>query len=464
MIQAVSWSVIEVAMKYVIPIALLISLATACTADVNPDYEQEINDAEFYHRSVKQLTDVIVHDIFSPPQAGRIYAYAGLAGYEAVATGDPNWQSLAGQITDLTEVPQPADDQVINHNIAAISAMLKTGKSLIFSGDRIEDFEESLMEELEAIQAPAGLIEDSWSYGEQVADHIIEWTKADNYAQSRSFPKFTITGEPGRWEPTPPDYMPGIEPSWSTIRTLTLDSAAQFKPLPPTAFSTDQSSQWWEEVLEVYGALQVEDEAELAERQAIAEFWDCNPYAMQHRGHLMFATKKISPGGHWINITGIAARKAEADFGSTAAAYALVGIALHDAFISCWDEKYRSALVRPETFINEHIDPEWMPLLQTPPFPEHTSGHSVVSRASAIILTDFFGENFAFDDDSEVEFGLPIRSYPSFLIASEEAAVSRLYGGIHYRPAIDYGLTQGESVGLHVLEQLDMRGQYSEIK
>ncbi|MEM1281160.1 MAG: vanadium-dependent haloperoxidase, partial [Cyanobacteria bacterium P01_H01_bin.152] len=255
---------------------------------------------------------------------------------------------------------------------------------------------------------------------------------------------------------------PGIEPSWSKIRTLTLDSAAQFKPLPPTTFSTDPNSQWWTEVMEVYEALQVADEAELAERQAIAEFWDCNPYAMQHRGHLMFATKKISPGGHWINITGIAAREAEADFSSTVAAYALVGIALHDAFISCWDEKYRSALVRPETFINEYIDQEWMPLLQTPPFPEHTSGHSVVSRASAIVLTDFFGDGFAFDDDSEVEFGLPIRSYPSFLVASEEAAVSRLYGGIHYRPAIDYGLTQGEAIGQHVLEELDMRGQYSE--
>lgn len=449
-------------MKTAIPFACLFLLITACSEDINPDYEQDINDAEFYHRSVKQLTDVIVHDIFSPPQAGRIYAYAGLAGYEAMAAGAPNWQSLAGQITDLTEVPLPYEEELVNYNLASLAAMLKTGRSLIFSGERIDEFESQLLKELEDMRPPAGLIEDSWAYGTRVAAHIMEWAKDDNYAESRSFPKFTITGEPGRWEPTPPDYMPGIEPSWSKIRTLTLDSAAQFKPLPPTTFSTDPNSQWWTEVIEVYEALQVADEAELAERQAIAEFWDCNPYAMQHRGHLMFATKKISPGGHWINITGIAAREAEADFSSTIAAYSLVGIALHDAFISCWDEKYRSALVRPETFINEYIDQEWMPLLQTPPFPEHTSGHSVVSRASAIVLTDFFGDGFAFDDDSEVEFGLPIRSYPSFLVASEEAAVSRLYGGIHYRPAIDYGLTQGEAIGQHVIAQLDMRGQYSE--
>jgi hypothetical protein len=179
---------------------------------------------------------------------------------------------------------------------------------------------------------------------------------------------------------------------------------------------------------------------------------------------MMFATKKISPGGHWVNITAIASRKAKADFAQTAEAYALVSMAMHDGFISCWDEKYRSSLVRPETFINRHLDEEWLPLLQTPPFPEHTSGHSVVSRACAIVLTDLYGDNFAFTDDSEVEYDLPERSYTSFLAASEEAAVSRLYGGIHYRPAIDYGVTQGEAVGRHLLSKLHPGGAISKKK
>ena len=171
----------------------------------------------------------------------------------------------------------------------------------------------------------------------------------------------------------------------------------------------------------------------------------------------MHATKKITPGGHWMSIAGIASRKADATFSKSVEAYALTSIALFDAFISCWDEKYRSVLVRPETVINENIDQDWVPLLQTPPFPEHTSGHSVISRAAALALTDIYGDNFSFSDDTEVQYGLPIRSFTSFKHASEEAAVSRLYGGIHYRPAIDYGVAQGEQVGKFVIENLDIR-------
>jgi len=132
-------------------------------------------------------------------------------------------------------------------------------------------------------------------------------------------------------------------------------------------------------------------------------------------------------------------------------------LALMDAFISCWDEKYRSNLVRPETVINQQLDPESKPALQTPPFPEYTSGHSVISTASALTLTDIFGENFAYEDDVEVEYGLPARSFNSFLAASQEAAVSRLYGGIHYRPAIDLGVEQGKDVGKFILDNLDTR-------
>ena len=131
----------------------------------------------------------------------------------------------------------------------------------------------------------------------------------------------------------------------------------------------------------------------------------------------------------------------------TAETYAMTSIALFDGFISCWDEKYRSNLVRPETVINRKIDEDWLPHLQTPPFPEYTSGHSVVSTAAAVTLTNIYGDKFAFVDSTEVEYGLPPRSFTSFLDASQEAAVSRLYGGIHYRPAIDYGVDQGREVG-----------------
>ncbi|MBC6993541.1 vanadium-dependent haloperoxidase [Neolewinella lacunae] len=431
-------------------------LFLACGEDVNPNYPEEVAAPEFYHRAVKQLTDVIVHDIFSPPVAARIYSYSNIAGYEALAAGDPSMPSLAGQIPHLSPVPAPPAGVEISHPIAALAAQLKTGKSMIFSEEKMEVFEDTLFQEIAAIGVPEDVMAASLAYGRQVADHIIEWYGGDNYKQTRTFPKYSISNDVSKWQPTPPDYMDGIEPSWMKIRTFALDSASQFRPLPPTPYSESKDSKWYQEVMEVYEAMRTTDTTELAERINIAKFWDCNPYVSHHIGHVMFATKKITPGGHWINITAIAARQAKADLATTTRAYATVSMALHDGFISCWDEKYRSRLLRPETFINRHIDEEWRPLLQTPPFPEHTSGHSVISRASATVLTHIFGDNFAFTDDSEVEFDLPARDFPSFLAASEEAALSRLYGGIHYRPAIDYGMVQGEAVGKHLLERIQL--------
>lgn len=433
-----------------------------CGEDVNPNYQREVADPAFFHRSVKQLTDVIVHDIFSPPVASRIYAYSSIAGYEAMAAGDASLQSLANQIPHFSPAPPPPTGVEIAHPIAAVAAQLKVGKSLIFSEVKMDDFKTNLYAEIEQIGVPAEVFEASVAYGESVADHVIDWYGGDMYKQTRTFPKYSITDDESKWQPTPPDYMDGIEPSWMKIRPFTLDSADQFRPLPPTEYSLDPDSRWMKEVMEVYTVFEGVDETENAERQAIAQFWDCNPYVSHTVGHLMFATKKITPGGHWVNIAAITAKKADADFTRTLETYAMVSIAMYDAFISCWDEKYRSNLVRPETFINRHIDQDWRPLLQTPPFPEHTSGHSVVSRACAVVLTDLYGDNFAFDDDSEEEYDLPTRSYPSFLAASEEAALSRLYGGIHYRPAIEYGITQGEAVGKHVLERIDTRVKITE--
>ena len=200
----------------------------------------------------------------------------------------------------------------------------------------------------------------------------------------------------------------------------------------------------------------IADEGDASEEIKIAQFWDCNPYVSVTRGHLMFATKKITPGAHWIGIVKIATRKTASDFDRTLYAYTKTSMAIADAFISCWDEKYRSNLIRPETLINQHIDDSWKPVLQTPPFPEYTSGHSVVSGAASIALTDVFGEGFAFDDDTEVPYGLPVRSFTSFEHAADEAAISRMYGGIHYRAAVEVGVEQGRNLGTYIMNKVIM--------
>lgn len=434
-------------------ILILSSLFWTCNP-VSPNYQEETADPAYFHETMQQLTDVIVHDVFSPPVASRIYAYSSLAAYEVMAQ-DPNnnYLSLGDQLNAYSQAPQPEAGQEYCFPVASLNAFLIVGKALIFSEQMMDTFSARLMEDMVAIGIPKAVFQRSLDYGAEVADHILAYVDTDNYKETRTYPKFASNDDPTRWQPTPPDYMDGIEPHWRSIRPFVLDSATQFVPPPPTPFNLEEGSPFYKEVMEVYQALEAEDKAE---RIAIAEFWDCNPYVSHHTGHVMYATKKITPGGHWIGIVKVASQKAEADFMKTLEAYTLTSIALADAFISCWDEKYRSNLVRPETIINRHFDEEWRPALQTPPFPEYTSGHSVISRAAATALTSIFGANFSYDDTTEVPYGLPVRSYTSFFHASEEAAISRLYGGIHYSPAIYNGVAQGEEVGRFIVSQIQM--------
>jgi hypothetical protein len=211
-------------------------------------------------------------------------------------------------------------------------------------------------------------------------------------------------------------------------------------------------------MMEVYEVDKLKDPV----KQEIANFWDCNPFAVQQIGHVEFGLKKISPGGHWVGITGIVCRQRKFSLEQTVMAHALVSIGLADAFISCWDEKYRSNRVRPEHVIQKLIDPAWRPLLQTPPFPEYVSGHSVASNAAAVILASIFGDATAFNDDTETEFGLKARKFSSFSAAAAEASISRLYGGIHYRDAIDQGVWQGEQIGKFMIAK--MPAQFAAMK
>ncbi len=440
-------------MRTTIYIALLIGWSLYSCTQQNVDYQAAAANAGFFHQAETDLTDIMVHDIFSPPVASRVYAYTNIAAYEVMQQSSDAYQSLAGQLTGLTPPPQPEAGKEISYPLAATEAFLHMKRKLVFSEEKIKAFEDTIYGQFRATGIPEEVFANSIAFGNAVGEHISAWANQDNYKQTRTFPRYDVTGSTGRWTPTPPDYMDAIEPHWNKIRPFVIDSATQFIPVRPTAFDMNKEGKFYDELMEVYDAVK----NRTPETEEIAKFWDCNPFATQHIGHVTFAIKKISPGGHWMGISGLALRKEKADFNECVAVYTYVAIALADGFISCWDEKYRSNLIRPETVINEHVDPEWRPLLQTPPFPEYTSGHSVISTAAATVLTDWFGDNFAFTDSVELAFDLGIRSYPSFLKASQEAAVSRLYGGIHYRPAIDEGIAQGKKVGNYVVDHVQLR-------
>ena len=425
----------------------------SCSETNNINYKEQLSDPELFQAAMQNLTDIVVYDIFSPPVASRVYLYPSVAAYEIMAYfNSDNFNSLKDQVNELQDIPIPENPN-IDSNLAAIFSFNQVGKALIFSEKKMEIFETNFNNKLKDFGVPSRVIKASKEYAEKVSKSILDWASKDMYSQTRTFPKYSILEGDRFWKPTPPDYMDGIEPHWPKIRTMVLDSSNQFPPKDPIPFDLKKGSPFHKQLMEVY---QVTNS--LTEEQTnIAKFWDCNPYVSHHKGHAMFATKKITPGGHWIGITAVATRKAKSSFEDTINAYVNVSIALFDAFIGCWDEKWETLVVRPETLINQYYDEEWLPLLQTPPFPEYTSGHSVISRAAALTLTDLFGENFDFVDTTEVSYGLPSRSYKSFINASEEAAISRLYGGIHYMMAITEGVAQGQNVGDFIVKNIQTK-------
>lgn len=443
-------------MRGIVPILLLatVALPVGCVM-VARDAPPKRQESELLHEAMHQLTSVMVYDIFSPPQASRVYAYASIAAYETLRQARPEYGTLAGQVNGLTPVPAAEANAEYSFPLAGIHAFMTVGRALTFSQPRMDSLRSAMDARIRGGRSgiSASVYERSIAYGDRVAQHILAWASKDQFIQTRGYPKYSVTSVPGRWIPTPPAYIDAVEPNWAALRPFVMDSSSQFRPPPPPAFDMTVGSPFFKDVKEVLDArTHLTDE-----QRAIAAFWDCNPYVMHVQGHAMFATKKITPGGHWMSIVTIAARTADVDILESSEAYARTAIALADGFISAWEEKYRSRLVRPETVINGYLDESWEPLLQTPPFPEYPSGHSVVSNAAAMVLAKQFGSQFAFVDSSEVEYGLPVRSFASFEAAAAEAAISRLYGGIHYRPAIDEGAVQGRAVGTLVNARVHTR-------
>lgn len=434
---------------YFMAACLLVLLASCGTQQ---DHTKYTNDPLLYCKTVKQLNNVVLENNFPPMIASRNYVYANIAAYEAIAAGDNRFVSLAGQIRHLPALPR-LDTADVDFHFASLLAFCKVGEAVTFPEGSMKEYVDKIKHEADSAGMPEKVMKASQAFADGVAAHILAWSKGDNYAQTRSASKFTVTEEPGRWIPTPPMYASAIEPHWMKIRPMVLDSCSLFRcPAPPKYDTVKKDGDFYKAVLEVKRV----GDSLTEEQKHIADFWDDNPFKMNVQGHVMFATKKFSPAGHWMNIVGIASQKANADFATTVCAYTETAIALFDGFIGCWDEKYRSNYVRPETVINR-FDAMWRPYIQTPPFPSYPSGHSVISAAAAEVMTSMYGDNLSFTDTSLLEFGIKSRQIESFRKAAIEAGMSRLYGGIHYRFDLDEGNKMGIAIGNLVVQRLKMR-------
>ncbi len=419
------------------------------------EYTNAFSNPILFSRTVKELNNVVMQNNFPPIIASRNYAYASIAAYETMVLGDGRYQSLAGQIRHLPALPKQ-DTSGVNFQYASLLAFCKVGQAVTFPEGSMKEYVARLDSIANACNMPDAMKKASKRLGDSVASHILRWSKKDHYAQTRTAEKYNVTNEEGRWVPTPPSYAQALEPHWNEIRTMVMDSASQFMPPRPPVFDMkNKESKYYQEVMAVKNA----GDSLTDEQKHIAEFWDDLGTRMNVEGHVMFVTKKFSPPGHWMNIVGIAAKTANADFSTTVCAYAKTAIAVFDAFIQCWDEKFRSNTVRPETVINKYIDDEWRPYLQTPPFPEYTCGHSTVSSSAAEALTSMFGDRFNYTDTSELEFGIRNRSFTSFRQAAEENNWARFYGGIHFHNSCIVSTEYGKKVGELVNERLKMKKQ-----
>lgn len=400
------------------------------------------------------LSMVMMHDVVNPPAASRFYSYALLGAYEITSQHDTAIIPLSKLIKDYKPSAITSNRKKYDYRIAAVYSVLETGKRMLPSGFMLQEQQDKYISSLKKNNIPKNIIDASVEVANAVSQNIVAYAKTDGYGDLSAKLRYTPLKGEGYWYPTPPAYIEAVEPNWRIIRPMLIDSCNQFPPLPPHEFSKDTTSVFYSMAKEVYDI----SKHLSPEQLHIASFWDCNPFVVNTSGHMSIGYKKISPGGHWMNITGIACRKANLGFDDAVVLHTLVSVALVDAFISCWDEKYRSNRIRPETFINRHLDMHWQPLLQTPPFPEYTSGHSVISTAAAEVLSYFLGSNFSFTDDSEIIFDIQERSFTSFRLAAEEAAVSRLYGGIHFKDAIVNGQAQGKAIGLKAVEKIEQAG------
>jgi hypothetical protein len=230
---------------------------------------------------------------------------------------------------------------------------------------------------------------------------------------------------------------------------MVFDSLSSIKALPNVLFSEKKNSIYYKNAMDIYNLSKKISKDQIH----IAMFWDCNPNITVSNGHMSYFVHKVSPGGHWLRIGGKAAVDNHLDVYKTSELYFLMTLGLYEGFISCWTTKYKYNSVRPETYINRLIDAKWKPLIETPPFPEYSSGHSVISAVSANILTHLIPQPYTFIDSSEMQFGIAPRSFKSFIAAAQEASISRFYGGIHYMPALENGAKQGEKIAAYIINR-----------
>jgi membrane-associated phospholipid phosphatase len=388
---------------------------------------------------------------FSPPVASRALAYLGLTLYESVVPGMPAYRTLAGQLNELESLPTTQVNEPLHWPTVANAAMA-TMTRMMFSNanaenlQRIELLERSLplkyTQDFDPTQLTADVTSRSQTYGKLMAMAILTWARTDGGHEAwgplrRSQANYVPPSGPGAWSATAPAFAAPLLPWWGDVRTFALQGSNECAAPPPPDYAEDTGSAFYKEGLEVYN---ISTRATLEQRQ-YALYWADDP------------GKTPTPAGHWVFIATDLLKLRKASLADAAQAYARLNLAMADAFIAAWHTKYQRSVLRPVTYIQLVVDSNWVPtLMHTPPFPEYPSGHSVQSSAAAAVMDRVFGANTSFTDNTHNDRGWGPRNFKNFQLAADEAALSRLYAGIHYRFGVRGGQVQGACVASKVLK------------
>ncbi len=428
--------------RTVLFIFLIITLFSACKKT-----RHDSMSAIHLHKWNEALEKGIINDFFSPPVAGRMYTYPNLATYSVLTNGQG---LLLKGLESFPEIKEQKQDK----ELISLYAFYWVGKKMVYSynflDEHLADFEKAMKKQSYSAED----LRKAKAEAKKIAADVFEWSKEDNYKETRSATKFVLNKNAGAWKPTAPDYLDGLEPSWSKIRTYFIDSASQFtesyKPYPYDI--KNSQSNFYKELKEVKEQVDKTNEDELA----TSKYWDCNPLAPQHVSHLTFAEKKLTPGGHWMSITRTVSKSKNESLVDASKIYSLVALSIHDGFVACWQAKYYYDYIRPITAIQENWDAKWNTLILTPNFPEYPSGHSVISGIASTVLASHYGDDIAFTDNAEEPFGMTPRNFTSFTEACDQAAMSRFYAGIHFKKAIVDGVEMGREMGQSIIKKLEL--------
>lgn len=425
--------------------AFLLTASAAALAGTSTTQAAEVPSAAVLRDWYRLVLKLVRHTpTYSPPVASRSFAYLGVTAYEAVASGTATLISMAGQLNGLTLPPKRQNGQTYSEAVVMHAALAEGVKTFFGNtgptGQRVMKAVEVKLRSAAFAGVDATVAARSEAYGQSLVEHVLAWSQGDGGAviENMGFPMaFEVSKEPGHWVPTSAirQQQAPLLPAWGNNRSFAMPSGASCSLPPPPAYSEDKGSEFYKQAMEVYET----KNSLTSEQELIARFWSDDPMLSP------------TPPGHWISIALEILDKQNADAERTAEVLMRLGVTVADAFIGCWNAKFVYDLVRPITYIRKVIDPKWDALLITPPFPEYPSGHSTQSGAAATVLTAMFGENFAFSDATHARDGMAPRDFPSFWAAAEEAGISRLYGGIHFRAAIEHGLDQGRCTGAHAV-------------